>query len=378
MSIDMASSADKVNKDNQNDIKPNQTQKYQVKDKVKLNKANVKGDDCSNDSKSLSSLPKKNKKLDFCSNNQKNELENRNENENLTEEIPDNKRDSSDSNLIKEMNEINISSDNSKETKENIPEDFHIPEQNSKKINQMIFRSSICSNENKTTSCSSDINQRNFDLSKGSNNTKDKIKFLVKRGRSKTKKTRKFDKDLLRQYTMRMCKDSLNEIFKRLTKKLENQKKIKRKKYWKLVIANNIISSKSNLIKFYSQTVKEIYRDTKEKSYTDESFERNRKKINNLYKKASEEENDSDFKNLKILFDLKFIDVLKIYYNGIKEKSSEKEKLFNEYEFEYYKDHFDEKAEGNDVSEKRRKAIEDFINEVDKNNNECKIVKIDN
>lgn len=378
MSIDMASSADKVNKDNQNDIRPNQTQKYQVKDKVKLKKANVKGDDCSNDSKSLSSLPKKNKKLDFCSNNQKNELENRNENENLTEEIPDNKRDSSDSNLIKEMNEINISSDNSEETKENIPEDFHIPEQNSKKIDQMIFPSSICSNENKTTSCSSDINQRNFDLSKGSNNSENKKKFLVKRGRSKTKKARKFDKDLLRQYTMRMCKDSLNKIFKRLTKKLENQKKIKRKKYWKLVIANKIISSKSNLIKFYSQTVKEIYRDTKAKSCTDESVERNRKKINNLYKKASKEKNNSDLKNLKILFDLKFIDVLKIYYYGIKEKSSEKEKLFNEYKFEYYKDHFDEKAEGNDVSEKRRKAIEDFINEVDKNNNECKIVKIDN
>lgn len=329
--------------------------------------------------------PKKKKKLDFESNNQKNKIENRNENENLIVEIPENKRDSIDSNLIKEINEINSSFDNPEETKENVLENFQMPEQNSKKNVQMIFSSSICSNENKTTSCSSNINQNFFDLSKGSNNLEEKFLGKKRRRRSKKKKKeistkdeeakRNLQKDLLRQYTIRMGKESLNNMFERLTTKLENQKIIKKEKYWKLVVPNEIISNKSNLIEFSTKTVKKIYHDTKAKSSTPPSFERNKKKINDLYVKASNDKNNSDLKNLKLLFDLKFIDVLKVYYYGIKEKSSEKENLFNEYKFEYYKDNFDKKAEENNgCFEKRRKAIEDFINEVDKYDNECKIM----
>lgn len=177
------------------------------------------------------------------------------------------------------------------------------------------------------------------------------LKKTIKKKKVKTKyKHDKTYADNLRKETLRKCLKSYDEkILKRaITKNKEN------KRLWKPNIPNKNLSSLKKLKKFAKRSMRDIYEDSKLKNCSLESINKNQDNLKKIYE-------SSKSPDIKYLFDLEFIKVIKIYLNK-KKLGKRKARIFNGFSFEkdFKKD---------DNKNKRKKVIEKFIESVENDEN---------
>ena len=177
--------------------------------------------------------------------------------------------------------------------------------------------------ENKTCINSEDILMdienvfkfKNSSLNMNSNNVDLNSSNINNKAIEEDKKNqRKDEKDLLRQSTVRKTKDLLNDnIVQPLIRKILGHEI---KSYiWKPIISNEIIYIQEELAKYCRKSIKTIYLEAKPCNHSPEGIEKNQKKINELYEKSKNNEDNIYCKTFKNLMDLPFIEMLKIYKN---------------------------------------------------------------
>ena len=152
----------------------------------------------------------------------------------------------------------------------------------------------------------------------------------------------------LREETLRKGLKSYDEktLKRELTKNKEN------KIFWKPNIPNDIVSSLKKLKEFAKRSMRDIYENSKPKNCLWESINKNKDNIKKVY-----ESSESIY--IQYLFDLKFIEVIKIYLDKNNNNlDEEKIDLFKDFSFEEdFKNDIDK--------DRRKKVIEKFIESVE-------------
>ena len=191
------------------------------------------------------------------------------------------------------------------------------------------------------------------------------------------KKNRNDESDLLRQTTVRKIIHLLNDdILQPLIREI-SEEEIEKDYILELTISNKIISVQEELENFCYKSIYEICLIAKKARDGPEAFEKNKKKINDLLENTKKKDN-LYYEIFIILMDLRFIDIIKIYYdkaqiNNILKRYSKTNELlelilanFGDFEKDF-------RNESNEKINNRKKALKNFIDYSEKIRKQKKI-----